>query len=100
MVIDQCAIGSWHRSTFPGCLVHSLLFKLHEEVDELSEVLARGGLVDNQEMRDELADVAIVLMAIADRCGIDLLHAIDDKFPRVVKKYGDFANDEAKAANP
>lgn len=86
-MVDQRDVGQWHRRTFPVCSPARLATKLMEEAIEADHELWRHGYSDTRLIRDEIADVAIVLMAIADRCGFDLQQAIDDKFARVVEKY-------------
>lgn len=86
-MVDQQQIGEWHRRTFPDCDPGRLLAKLHEEVRELDFELGFLGYSDKAQLQDELADVAIVIMAIADRCGFNLQSATDNKFARVVDKY-------------
>lgn len=84
---NQRDVGTWHRRTFPSCSAARLRAKFREETREADEAFGDVGFTDDHHLRDELADVAIVLMAIADRCGFDLQSAIDAKFDKVVAKY-------------
>ena len=42
---------------------------------------------NREEIADELADVAIYLVELADNLGIDLIHAMDGKLEKNAKKY-------------
>jgi NTP pyrophosphatase (non-canonical NTP hydrolase) len=54
--------------------------KLQEEVEELRESLLEAEIGGGAtEVAGELADVAIVLLTIADKCGIDILQAMTAK---------------------
>lgn len=91
-MVDQRQIGEWHRRAFPDCAPSRLRAKLTEEYFEAHDEFRVAGYRNGARLRDEIADVAIVLMAIADRCGFDLRQAIDDKFCRVVEKYADYVD--------
>lgn len=90
---NQQQVGEWHRRTFSDCEPARLRKKLYEEWSEANYELRVAGYRNGARLRDEIADVAIVLMAIADRCGFDLQQAIDDKFARVTQKYDGWVDD-------
>ena len=91
-MVDQRDVGQWHRKTFPECVPSRLRAKLREETEEADSEFLAAGYRNGARLRSEIADVAIVLMAIADRCGFDLQQAIDDKFARVVEKYAEYVD--------
>eukprot|EP01069_Polyplicarium_translucidae_P001860 Polyplicarium_translucidae@DN1830_c0_g1_i3.p1 len=75
----------------------NLLLALVGEVGELCEIFQWKGSVETglvtwtaeerSRVRDELADVAVYLVRLADRCDIDLPAAIWDKMDKNDKKY-------------
>ena len=74
----QAKIGKWARATFPDQTDGTLWRHINEEIDELGEALgidyARGRLISV-----ELADVAILLLCLADHVTVDLAEAIAAK---------------------
>lgn len=54
---------------------HALYLKMKEEVDELGKCYVN----DYEALRDEAADLTILLMQLASRCNFDLLEAAADK---------------------
>lgn len=86
-MVDQRRIGDWHTRIFPTCSPSRLIAKLMEEVEELSDELSDFGFSAQHSTADEIADVAIVIYAIAHRCGIDVSAAVQSKFQKVELKY-------------
>ena len=86
--MDQERIGKWHRAKWPDCEPWRIADKLEEECREVGDCI---GLYtkdySHPSLPSELADVAIVLMAIADRAGVDLMAEVAKKFPQVEAKY-------------
>lgn len=73
----QSQIAQWARETFPDATIHNIIDKYTDEADELYTILYGE---DEYAIADELADVAILLYQIADRCGVDLDMAVAGKF--------------------
>ncbi len=76
----QVEIAEWHRATFGSeRIIDRLILKLREEIKELNlDLDARS-----DSAREEMADVAIVLYAMADRLDFDLDTLIRGKLARV-----------------
>src|SRR5690349_3181095 len=84
----QCEVGRWHLDTFgEGDFALKIGRKLGEEVSELNQALggmneyvgsARGDHI-RESVAPELADVAIGVMALACRLGVDLGAALTEK---------------------
>ena len=84
----QSAVAEWHRAAFPDCQPVDLVKKLGEEVAELAMALGVNGYVDHTGgVREELADVATVILALADRCQVDLALAVNDGLADVRERY-------------
>ena len=86
-MIDQSEIGQWHERTFDGCSARRVGRKLLEESAELHCALAEHGYGDIKAVGSEIADVYIVLSAIAHRCGINIQEEVKKKFDIVQKRY-------------
>lgn len=76
----QEEVGQWHREKF-GETTDDLLSAIMAKIGEECEELADAHTFDNAEdkkatLPEEVADVAIALMAYCDRLGIDLDEAI------------------------
>lgn len=74
----QTQVAEWQRKTFPNadaqsCAKH-LLAEAHEVLD------AVNGGESTEAIAGELADVILLAVAVADRCGIALEHAVVWKF--------------------
>lgn len=69
-----CEIGDWHKDTFPSATLADCVEKLKEEAQELEDAIG------TPTWEEELADVALVVFAIADRYGVDLQHEMERKF--------------------
>lgn len=75
----------------------NILLAMVGEVGEVSEIFQWRGEVkpglpsfnrkDKVHLGEELADVAVYLIRLSDRCGIDLPSAIKDKMIKNAKKY-------------
>lgn len=78
-------VQAWHVKAFPWAGIRDVALKLKEEAEELAKAETP------QEIRDELADCAIAILAAAgvakERLGIELDAAIYDKLPRVMDKH-------------
>lgn len=75
MTTLQSLIGRWHKATFPDATILEVVNKLQEELNEVQTEWE----FDGKDMDAELADCAIVLLALAQRLDIDLESAIMDK---------------------
>lgn len=69
----QRQIGIWAALTFPHQTAASKLAHLRDEVTELEQAPADG---------EEMADIAILLFALAELAGCDLLAEIQKKFQK------------------
>lgn len=69
----QELIGTWHKETFPNCQTYQVFRKLKEEVNEVLNS------VSEDDEAEELADVAIVILALCNRLNIDLEQQIAEK---------------------
>ena len=72
----------------------NLLLAVMSEIGEVAEIVrwlgdSEAGIpADKQEdWADELADVLILLIRLADRSGVDLVKAFEHKFKKVEAKY-------------
>ena len=72
----------------------NLLLALISEMGEVAEIVRWLGDEDpaipedrREDWSDELADVFILLIRLADRSGVDLVQAFEDKFKKVKTKY-------------
>lgn len=68
------AVNAWQQDTFPRSDVMDYFATLKREIAELG----RLPMFDPR-VREEIADVAIVLFGLADRAGVDLASAIEWK---------------------
>lgn len=78
----QRLIGEWADRTFPGSHPLSVIAHLGDELGELHEAmlgLNDDGIVARGNLRLELADVALLLLHLAHKMGLDLYEAILDK---------------------
>ena len=67
-------IEAWHRRTFPVVSNEIIADKLHEEVRELQGCIEAG-----TPLNEEIADVLIVLVALARRNGVDPVFEAKEK---------------------
>lgn len=81
----------WHQFHSPKNLVMALVGEIGELVEEFqwltedeSRNLSAQSLVD---VGEELADVQIFLIMLADKLGVDLLAAVDEKITKNEAKY-------------
>jgi dCTP diphosphatase len=88
---DFCAARDWHSYHTPKNLAMALIVEAAELVEHFqwatpgeSQSLSPGKVA---EVRDEVADVLIYLVEIADVLGIDLLAAARDKIVKNAAKY-------------
>ena len=72
----------------------NLLLAVVSEIGELADIVRWLGdecesIPDDKQdaWQDELADVLILLIRLADRSGVDLVQAFDKKFAKVHQKY-------------
>jgi NTP pyrophosphatase (non-canonical NTP hydrolase) len=104
----QTAVGAWHRRTFGAHVPPAWLgLALAEEAGEVCRALLDNAGAPRRSGRHpgtvaaEAADVLIVLLALADRCGIDLEAAFDAKFAVVTKRrYPDPTRTDCTARTP
>lgn len=73
----QREITTWAAETFPDATMDDIAHKFGDEVAEL--FCDAGVWAEHGEVADELADVAILLYQIADRCGVDLDTVVREK---------------------
>jgi len=71
--------AKWHT-------VNNLIMAIASEAGELCHE-ARWGAPDMDKVREEMADIAIFLLSLADVSGIDLEHAIIEKIAKNGVKY-------------
>lgn len=72
-------IVEWHIATFRNVTIKDIKLKL---LEESAEVLCAEG----DDLVGELADVAIVLIALIGRCGIDLETEVNKKMALNVQR--------------
>lgn len=89
----QRQVGIWHRDTFgDDCPLTWLGLKVAAEAGELCQAIltADGEPQRNgrtyEDLREEAADVLIVLYAIAERAGFDLGMAFFERFGEVSRR--------------
>lgn len=88
MRAHQDEVAVWHRAAFPDCQPTAIVKKLGEEVAELAMAIGFNGYVDHTgNVREELADVAIVILALADLCRVDLGQAVAERLDDVRRRY-------------
>lgn len=68
-------IQKWQRETFPDATLTDYNMKIMEEIDELTSAIFMAHSPDM-----EIADIAIVLIGLAQSADVDLLAAIRAKF--------------------
>lgn len=76
---DDRNLAKWHT-------VNNLIMAIASEAGELCYE-ARWGAPDMTRVREEMADVAIFLLSLADVSGIDLERAIIEKMEKNGAKY-------------
>jgi len=67
-------VESWHKDTFPTATLADCVEKLKEEVQEIEDAIG------TPTWPEELADVALVVFAIAGRYDVDLEKEMRVKF--------------------
>lgn len=74
--------------------VRNLLLAVMSEVGEAADIVRWSGDSDpavplgkEQDWAHELADIQILLIRLADRSGVDLSHAVQEKLQIAAKKY-------------
>lgn len=65
-----------------------LIFKCMEELGELAEAWNRPDKFTYQDLKDETADVVLTMIGFAARMDFELEDAIEDKWARVLQKWG------------
>lgn len=84
----QDEVAEWHRQAFPDCDPVEIMKKLAEEVAELTlEIGGYGYEARFSNAEAELADAAIVLLALADLCQVDLVAAARIRLRDVRERY-------------
>ena len=88
----QAEVGAWHRATFDPCPLGWVGLKLAAEAGEVAQAILtlegeprREGRT-YEDLRGEAADTLIVLFAIAERAGFDLLAATEERFAEVSRR--------------
>lgn len=74
---DRCV--KWQRKVFVGESSLAAAKHLREEADELIKAIEIGGAARDITINNEIADVMILLIAVADREHRDILLATDYK---------------------
>ena len=89
-VSDFAAERDWEQYHSP----RNLLLAVISEIGEVAEIVRWLGDSDpaipadkQEDWEDELADVLILLIRLADRSGVDLVKAFEHKFEKVETKY-------------
>lgn len=90
---DFAAAREWQSFHSPKNLAMALMVESAELLElfqwlttEQSHTLTQGA-EDREKMADEIADVMLYLLQIADRCGIDLDEAVEKKLIKNAQKY-------------
>lgn len=82
----QRVIAEWAERTFPKSTVQSISAHLGEELGELCDALGACVLNGKHGIKDEAADVVMLLMHLAHKQGWSLYDAVVDKFATVQKR--------------
>lgn len=69
----QTQVAIWQRKTFPDADSESCARHLIAEAHEVLDAVNGGG--SPQAIAEELGDVVLLAIAVADTCGIELEHA-------------------------
>jgi NTP pyrophosphatase (non-canonical NTP hydrolase) len=77
MGMMQRVVGLWARQTFPNQTDERIMKHIEEEVEELR--FAALEPIDEAEIVDNIADVVLLLMTMAERHRIDTFGAVADK---------------------
>jgi NTP pyrophosphatase (non-canonical NTP hydrolase) len=72
----QRVIGEWSRRTFPQSTIDSTIRHLWTEMVELDRAFTSG---KDENCREEVADLFILLVQLCNRAGIDLQQAVRQK---------------------
>ncbi|HEY8310313.1 MAG TPA: dATP/dGTP pyrophosphohydrolase domain-containing protein [Gemmatimonadaceae bacterium] len=72
----QQKIGEWSRRTFPQSTIDSTIRHLWTEMVELDRAFTSG---KDENCREEVADLFILLVQLCNRAGIDLQQAVRQK---------------------
>ena len=91
----QAALKDWHRKRFPRTTLDDLGLKLAEEAGEvvgaivrLNEIARRqregSDLEWRERLTDEIGDVAIVLLVLCARGGLDFEEVVADRAAEVM----------------
>lgn len=75
-------ISDWQQKTFPGATPHSTATHLLKEAKELLEEIDLEGHSNWLNLREEIADVFHMLIAVANACDVNLLMATRAKFEK------------------
>lgn len=76
-------VGAWGDTTFPESTFKSILAHARKELDEL-EISARNNNVLG--VREEVADVVLLMVHVAHRFEINLRQAMIDKFAKLLMR--------------
>ena len=73
----QARVGAWHEKTFPNASSSIVFDKLQEECEELRKAFY---FESDDRIIEEMADVTLVLLALAQKLDHRLLEAVEVKF--------------------
>lgn len=76
LVDMQRIVGDWQDRTFPEATIYSASRHLRAEVVELIEAIN----IDGEHIVEEIADVQLLLIAVANKAGVDIAGATAVKF--------------------
>ena len=93
----QAEVVVWHRGKYPKAINADVAIKLGEEVGEVFKAIDRihhpRSLEDDihivnhyENLREEIGDVTIVLMVLAERYGLDFASLLADRIETVLKR--------------
>ena len=83
----QTTVGDWHLKQFSDAGLMDVYAKLVSELGEIGDALLGPELGGKGDLVDEVGDVLIVLLALADRAGFSAGSAARLKFERLGVKF-------------
>lgn len=82
--VTQAMLREWHESNFPGLddaeRFRRVFQKWQEETEELFRAIMEGDSIDRKKVGEELADVQLTLMTLAEFGGFSLSLEAINKF--------------------
>ena len=93
----QAEVVAWHRGKYPKAYSADVAVKLGEEVGEVFKAINRIAFVNRgadpveidamyANLREEIGDVTIVLMVLAERYGLDFAFLLADRIETVLER--------------